>query len=330
MFRLFFIVLLIAFSLSAADELPSWNEGKAKQAVIEFVQTTTDPQSSHFIQPDDRIVAFDQDGTLWVEHPIYAQAAFALDRVKQLAPDHPDWKEKEPFRSILSGNEGEITKFQEHDWVEIIAATHAGMSNEDFLQIVTDWFAKVKHPRFQQPYTKLTYQPMLELLNYLRTHGFKTYIVTGGGQEFVRSYSQSVYSIPPEQVIGSSIVTKFEYEKGGIPSLVRVPKVFFNSNYGDKPVGINLFIGKKPSMAVGNSDGDKEMLEWTQGKDSAKLMMLIYHDDEKREYCYGPAGALPDTHVGTFSEALMLDAKKNGWIIVSMKDDWKHIFSFDK
>lgn len=331
-FFIFYYFFLLNFSsLMAQDnQLPSWNNGLAKQAIIEFVHATCDPTSSKYVQPADRIATFDQDGTLWVEHPLYTQAMFALERIKELSANHPEWKDKEPFKAIISGNKQEIAKFGEHDWTLIIAATHSGMSTENFLQIAGQWLAAAKHPRFNQPYTKLIYQPMLEVLDYLRANAFKTYIVTGGGQEFVRVYSQSVYGISTEQVIGSSIATKYEYQQNDKPLLMRLPKVFFNSNFSDKAIGINLFIGKRPYAAFGNSDGDREMLEWTQAGEGKRLMMLVYHDDPEREYAYGPAGGLPDTSVGTFSESLMTEAKKKGWIVISMKNDWNRIFPFNK
>lgn len=321
-----FVLLLMIGSLWGSDPLPSWNEGSAKKAILAFIESTTARGSSHYVEANERIAVFDQDGTLWVEHPIYPQGMFALDRIQTLASAHPDWKNQEPFKAILEKNLEEIKKFEEHDWAKIIAATHSGMSIDQFLQIAAEWLEKSKHPRFHQPYTKLIYQPMLEVLNYFRANGYKTYIVTGGGQEFVRAYSQPVYGIPPEEVIGSSIKTKFESQKEGPPILMRLPEMFFISNYGDKPVGINLFIGKKSFAAFGNSDGDREMLEWTQEGGGKKLMMLVYHDDPEREYAYGPAGGLPNTTVGKFSDSLMEEAKKNDWIVISMKKDWKKIF----
>lgn len=323
-----FLVLFLSviFSLHGIDPLPSWNEGKAKKAIIEFVASTTNSSSSDYVDPSERIAVFDQDGTLWVEHPIYPQAMFALDRIKKLAPAHPDWKNQEPFITILENNREKIEKFDENDWAKIIAATHAGMSTDQFAAIAAEWLEQSKHPRFHQPYTNLIYQPMKEVINYFRANGYKTYIVTGGGQEFVRTYSQPVYGIPPEEVIGSSIRTKFEYQPDGKPALIRLPELFFIDNYSDKPVGINLFIGKKSLAAFGNSDGDREMLEWTQKGEGKKLMMLIHHDDPVREYAYGPAGGLPNTKVGTFSDSLMEEAKKRDWIVISIKNDWKRLF----
>lgn len=323
-----FLFIHYAPLLAQNNPLPSWNEGPAKQGILEFVGQISDPESPHYISPSDRIATFDQDGTLWVEHPIYTQAIFALDRIKILAPSHPEWNHEEPFKSILEGNQQAIAKFNEEDWQLIVAATHAGMSTEDFLDIVKQWLMTAKHPRFKQLYTKLVYQPMREAIDYLRANSFKVFIVTGGGQEFVRAYSQSIYGTEPEQVIGTSVTTHYEYQNGR-PVLMRLPKVFFTDNYAGKAIGINLFIGKRPCAAFGNSDGDKEMLEWTQGGNGLRLMMLVHHDDPEREYAYGPAGGLPDTHVGKFSDLLLFDAKKRGWIVISMKRDWKRIFAFE-
>jgi len=321
--------LALALSAQAADPLPSWNDGPAKKAIVEFVRATTDKSSPKYVEPEDRIATFDQDGTLWVSHPLYTQAMFALDRVRELVPKHPEWKNKEPFKAVIAGDREAIAKFSESDWEVIVAATHAGMTNEAFQEIVKQWLATAKHPRFKRPYTELVYQPMIEVMDYLRANGFKTYIVTGGGQEFVRVYSKRVYGIPPEQVVGSSILTKYEY-RDGKPVLMREPKVFFVDDHAGKAIGINLFIGKRPYAAFGNSGGDREMLEWTTAGEGARLAMLVLHDDAEREYAYGPAGGLPDTKVGTFSQALMDEAKKSGWIVISMKNDWKRVFAFEQ
>jgi phosphoserine phosphatase len=305
--------------------LPSWNDGAAKQVIVEFVGAVTTEGGPEFVPPEDRIATFDQDGTLWVEHPLYTQAMFALDRVAELAPEHPEWKSKEPFKAVLTGDREAMAKFGEGDWAEIIGATHAGMTTEQFLKIAGDWLAKAEHPRFKRPYTELVYQPMLEVMDYLRESGFRTYIVTGGGQEFVRIYSEEVYGVPVEQVVGSSIATKYEY-RDGEPVLMREPKVFFIDDHTGKAIGINLFIGKRPYAAFGNSGGDREMLEWTGAGAGARLMMLVLHDDAEREYAYGPANGLPDTKVGPFTQVLMDEAKQKGWVVISMKNDWKTIF----
>jgi hypothetical protein len=323
------LLLVVPQAYAQTDPLPSWNDGPAKVAVIQFMQAVTDNSGPQYVAPEDRIATFDQDGTLWVEHPLYTQGVFALDRVKALAAEHPKWKTEEPFKSVLADDHAAMAKFGERDWAQIIAATHAGMTTEEFLTIAGQWLATAKHPRFQRLYTNLVYQPMLEVMQYFRDNGFKTYIVTGGGQEFVRVYSDRVYSVPPEQVVGSSIATKYEYVDGK-PVLMRLPKVFFIDDHAGKAIGINLFIGKRPYAAFGNSDGDREMLEWTGAGKGVRLMMLVHHDDSEREYAYGPAGGLPDTKVGTFSEALMTETKNKGWIVISMKRDWKVIFPFEK
>ena len=320
---------LVVPAQAAGDPLASWNDGPAKQAILSFVAATTDKASPEYVRPEDRIATFDQDGTLWVSHPIYAQAMFALDRVHELVAKHPEWKKKEPFKAVLAGDREAMGKFTEQDWAEIIAATHAGMSTEEFLGIAKQWLAAAKHPRFQRPYTELVYEPMLEVMNFLRANGFRTYIVTGGGQEFVRIYSDGVYGIPPEQVVGSSIATKYEV-RNGKPVLMREPKVFFIDDHTGKAIGINLFIGKRPNAAFGNSGGDREMLEWTQAGDGARLMMLVLHDDAEREYAYGPANGLPDSKVGTFSQSLMDEAKQRGWVVISMKNDWKTVFPWSR
>jgi phosphoglycolate phosphatase-like HAD superfamily hydrolase len=327
--RLAILVLSIAdWRASAADDpLPSWNDGPTKEAIVAFVQAVTEEGGADFVPPEDRIATFDNDGTLWVEHPLYTQAAFALDRVAALAPQHPEWKEQEPFKAVLAGDREAMAAFTEGDWAKIVAATHAGMTSEAFLETVRTWLATAKHPRYGRPYSELIYQPMLEVMEYLRASGFRTYIVTGGGQEFVRVLSEQVYGVPVEQVVGSSIATKFDY-RDGKPVLVREPEIFFVDDKVGKPVGINLFIGRRPYAAFGNSTGDREMLEWTGAGVGARLMMLVLHDDAEREYAYGPANGLPDTKVGTFPQELMDEAKQKGWTVVSMQQDWKHVFTF--
>lgn len=313
----------------ADDPLPSWNEGAAKAAILDLVSKTTTEGGRDYVVPADRTAVFDQDGTTWVSHPLYGQALFALDRLAELAPEHPEWKDTEPFKTVLDGDHEAMAKFTEKDWFEIVAVTHAGMTSTDFAKIVADWLPKSKNPIFKRPVTELVYQPMIEVMDYLRASGFRTYIVTGGGQDFVRVYSKPVYGIPTEQVIGSSIVTKYEMVDGK-PVLMRDPKLFFNDDFDGKAVGINLFIGKRPQIAFGNSDGDKEMLQWTTAGDGARRGFLVLHDDAKREVAYGPVDGLPDTKVGTFNQALMDSAKGSGWIVISMKNDWKRIFAWEE
>src|SRR5271169_1285043 len=316
-------------SVAEENPLPSWNKGAARDAILSFVKETTEKSSSKYVEPKDRVATFDQDGTLWTEHPLYTQAMFALHRLGTMAPQHPEWKETEPFKSVLTGDREAMSKFTEKDWMEIVAVTHSGMGTEEFLALVRQWITTAKAPRFNRLYTDLVYQPMFEVMKFLREKGYRTYIVTGGGQEFVRVYSERVYGVPPEQVVGSSIVTKYD-DTSGKPVLMREPKAFFVDDGPGKAIGINMFIGKRPYAAFGNSSGDQQMLEWTQAGDGARLMMLVHHDDGDREYAYGPGGGLPDTHVGTFSDALMTEANKRGWIVISMKDDWKHIYAFEK
>jgi phosphoserine phosphatase len=319
--------LLSATSKSAAPEaaqsLPSWNDGPAKQAILDFVHTTASQAP-----PEERIATFDQDGTLWTEHPVYSQAMFALERTHTLAPQHPEWKDQEPFKSVLANDEAAIAKFSERDWAEIVFATHAGMSQTDFQEIVKQWLATAKHPRFKRLYTELVYQPMREVMDYLRANGFRTYIVTGGGQDFVRAYAQRVYGVPPEQVIGTILSLNYEI-KDGKPELIRLPKLLLDDDHAGKAIGIDLFIGKRPYAAFGNSTGDREMLEWTGAGEGARLKMLVHHDDAEREYAYGPAGGLPDTKVGTFDQSLMDEAKAKDWVVISMKNDWKRVFEFE-
>jgi len=329
-------VLALAAGLACAagataetDPLPSWNDGPAKQAILSFVQATTDESSPDFVPPSERIATFDNDGTLWVEHPLYTQLAFALDRVKALAAEHPEWKDQQPLKAVLDGDLKALAAAGEKGLLELVMASHAGMSTAEFEAIVTDWLAKARDPRFKRPYTELTYAPMVELLRYLRANGFKTYIVSGGGIEFMRPMTEAVYGIPPEQVVGSSIKTKYEMQDGK-PVLMRLPEVDFIDDKTGKPVGINQFIGRRPVAAFGNSAGDQQMLEWTGAGSGKRLMMLVFHDDAEREYAYGPANGLSDTPFGTFPQSLMEEADKKGWIIISMKKDWARVFAFDK
>jgi phosphoserine phosphatase len=331
LYALIFVFASICSSLAiaqATDPLPSWNDGKAKQSIVAFVEKVTTPGSPDFVPAAERIATFDNDGTLWPSHPMYTQLAFALDRIKALAPQHPEWKSKQPFKAVLDNDLKALGAAGEKGMVELVMASHAGMSTAEFEAIVTDRLDKARHPRFKRRYTELAYQPMLELLTYLRANGFKTYIVSGGGIEFMRPMTEAVYGIPPEQVIGSTIQTKYEL-KGGKPVLMRLPKVHFIDDKAGKPVGINEFIGRRPIAAFGNSAGDRQMLEWTGAGSGSRLMMLVFHDDSKREYAYGPANGLPDTKFGTFPQSLMEEAKKRGWVVISMKDDWKRIFAFE-
>jgi hypothetical protein len=312
------------------DQLPSWNDGPAKTAILDFVKTTTDKSNPRFVLPEDRIATFDQDGTTWVEQPIYSQVLFAFDRVAELAPQHPEWKTKLPFKAIVTGDKEAMARFTLKDIEAIAMATHTGMTTDAFQAIVKDWMAKAKHPRFDKPVSQMVYQPMLEVMKYLRDNGYRTYIVTGGGQDFVRGYAQRVYGIPPEQIVGSALDLQYEYNKGGQGVLMRDPKLLLNNNGAGKAEDIYLFIGKHPKAAFGNTDGDRQMLEYTQAGGGASLEMLVLHDDATREYAYGPAQGLPNSKVGTFPQALYDEAKTKGWTVISMKNDWKNIFVFDK
>jgi hypothetical protein len=324
---LFFVAAVACFAAAAraADPLPSWNEGPTKQSIIEFVEKVTTEGSPDFVPVEDRIATFDNDGTLWVEQPMYTQLAFALDRVKTLAPQHPDWKTTQPYKSVLDGDVQGLLAMGDKALLAIVATTHAGMTSDDFEKIVTDWVATAKHPRFKRLYTECVYQPQLELLAYLRADGFKTFIVSGGGIEYMRPWTVRVYGISPPEVVGSSIVTEFQI-KDGKPVLMRLPKVNFIDDHAGKPVGIGQHIGQRPILAFGNSAGDREMLEYSTGGDGPRLGLLVYHNDGDREYAYGPAGGLPNSKVGTFPQDLMDEAEKKGWVVVRMKDDWKQVF----
>src|SRR6516225_6011761 len=326
----------LPFSASAQAQttqdasLGSWNEGPTKQAILDFVRATSDQSSSKFVPPEQRIATFDQDGTLWVEHPVYSQIVYCLDQVPALAAKDPKLKNVEPFKTVLSGNREAIVKLSLHDLEKILFVTLSGMSVDDFEAEVKKWLVSAKDGRWKRPYTELIYQPMLEVMQYLRTNGFKTYIVTGGGQDFVRVYSERVYGVPPEQVVGSAEGTKYGYQKDGTPFLTKEPKLLLNDDKAGKPEGIHLMIGRRPRAAFGNSDGDRQMLEYTGAGDGARLMMLVMHDDAQREYAYGPAQGLPETKVGAFSQSLYDEAKKKNWIVISMKNDWKRVFAFDE
>ncbi|WP_245427509.1 HAD family hydrolase [Roseiarcus fermentans] len=322
---------LFAASGARADEaapLPSWNDRPAKQAILAFLRAATDPASTDFVPAEDRIAAFDQDGTLWVEHPIYTQVVYCLDRVPGLVKANPHLAKVEPFRTALTGDLERIGKLSLRDLETIAAATLTGMDVETFAAEAKAWIEAAHDHRWKRFYTDLVYQPMQEVLGLFRANGFKTFIVTGGGQDFVRVYSQRVYGIPPEQVVGSALGTQFGYDKAGRPILTKEPKLLLNDDHAGKPEGIHLEIGRRPHAAFGNSTGDREMLEYVKSGGGARLMMLVLHDDAKREYAYGPARGLPDTRVGSFPAALDDQAKRDGWVVVSMKDDWKRIFAF--
>jgi phosphoserine phosphatase len=326
------LVAALAFTTTvarAADPLPSWNDGPAKTAIVEFVAKITTAGSPDFVPVPERIATFDNDGTLWSEQPVPVQLLFALDRVKELAPQHPEWKAKEPFASLLKGDLKTALAGGDHALLELIMATHSGMTTVEFEQIVEDWIATAKHPKTGKLYTEMVYQPMLEVLAYLRANGFKNYIISGGGIEFMRPWTEQVYGIPPEQVVGSSIKTKFEM-RDGKPVLLRLPVLNFNDDKADKPIGINEHIGRRPIAAFGNSVGDQQMLEYTQGGSGARFELLVLHDDAAREYAYGPALGMPDTKLGAFTPALYEQAKKAGWTVASMKTDWKQIFPIDQ
>ena len=308
-----------ASAQAPTDVLPSWNEGPSKQAIIKFVARVTRQGGPDFVPPAERIATFDNDGTLWVEHPMYTQLAFALDRVKAMAPLHPEWKDKQPFKAVLDGDTKALAESGQRGVGELITATHAGMTTEEFQKIVTDWLATARHPRFNRPYTELVYQPMLELLDYLRANEFKTFIVSGGGVEFMRPWTERVYGVPPEQVVGSSIKTKFEM-RDGRPTLFRLPEMNFVDDKSGKPVGINEYIGRRPIAAFGNSDGDLQMLQWTTMAGRARLALIVRHTDAEREYSYDR-----DTPFGRLDKALDA-ASMNQWIVVDMKKDWKVIF----
>jgi hypothetical protein len=303
----------------AADPLPSWNDGAAKSAIVEFVNKVTKQGSADFVPEPERIAVFDNDGTLWAEKPMYFQLIFAIDRVKALAPKHPEWKHEEPFASLLKGDVKTALAGGEHAALEIVMATHAGMTTAEFGKIVKEWIATARHPTTQRPYTEMVYQPMLELLSYLRANGFKTFIVSGGGIEFMRPWTDEVYGIPPEQVVGSSIKTKFEM-RDATPVLVRLPEVNFVDDKGGKPVGINEHIGRRPIAAFGNSDGDLQMLQWTTAGEGPRFALFVHHTDGEREWAYDR-----NSSVGRLDKGLDA-AKAKGWTVVDMKNDWKVIY----
>jgi phosphoglycolate phosphatase-like HAD superfamily hydrolase len=328
--RRFLLALAIAGLAAAggearaqADPLASWNDGAAKKAIVDFVQRTTTDGGAEFVPSPERIAVFDNDGTLWTEQPVYFQFAFAIDRVKQLAAQHPEWQSREPFKSILTGNMAGLAASGEKGLLEVIAATHSGMTTGEFARTVTDWMANARHPRFKRPYLDLVYQPMIELLAFLRGHGFKTFIVSGGGVAFMRPWTEKVYGIPPEQVVGSSDVVKFVMQQPDKPVLMKEAKVEFIDDGPGKPVGINRFIGRRPIFAFGNSDGDQQMLEWTAAGSGARFMGLVHHTDAEREYAYDR-----QSHIGKLDKAWD-EAVRRKWTVVDMKADWKAIYPFE-
>ncbi|MEI2298144.1 HAD family hydrolase [Ensifer sp. MJa1] len=330
--RLAGLLLLLATVLGApatgttadapAGDLSSWNDGDAKAAIVDFVTRVTSEGGADFVAPEDRIAVFDNDGTLWTEQPAYFQALFAADRVKAMAPEHPEWKDKEPFASLLKGDMAGVAASGEKGIVDLVMATHADMTTDEFSKIVTDWFASAKHPRFNRPYNEITFLPMRELLDYLRANDFKTYIVSGGGIEFMRPMTEQMYGIPPEQVVGSSITTKYELD-GDAPVLKREAKIDFIDDGPGKPVGINTFIGRRPIFAAGNSDGDYEMLRWVTTGSGPRFGMIVHHTDGEREWAYDR-----QSHVGKLDKALT-EAEQRGWLLVDMKNDWRKIYAFE-
>ena len=323
------LVLIGGSPLGAAEPakseaLSSWNDGAGTKAIIDFVARVTREGGPDYVTPAERIATFDHDGTLWAEQPIYFQIAFAMDRVKALAPKHPDWKTKQPFKAVLDRDIKALAALGETGFLKIMAATHTGITTDDFAKIVADWIATARHPRFDRPYTDLVYQPMLELLSFLRANAFKTFIVSGGGVEFMRVFTERVYGIPPEQVVGSSGVVRFQLRKDGKPVLVKDAKIEFVDDGPGKPVGINRFIGRRPIFAFGNSDGDQQMLQWTADGSGARFMGLVHHTDAEREWAYDRKSP-----VGRLDKALD-EAKAKGWTVANMKTEWKKVFAFDK
>ena len=315
------VPLTSRFAAAQADPLPSWNEGRSKSAIQDFVAAVTREGTPDFVPASERIATFDNDGTLWCEQPMYVQLAFALDRVKALSGQHPEWKHKEPFQAVLDNDLVSLAKAGEKGMVELVMATHAGMTTAEFEKIASDWIASARHPKFNRSYTDLVYQPMLELLAYLRANGFKTFIVSGGGIEFMRPWSERVYGIPPEQVVGSSIKTQFKIDKG-VAELIRLPAIDLIDDGPGKPVGINSHIGRRPIAAFGNSDGDFQMLQWATLSPGKRFGLIVHHTDAEREYAYDRKSSF-----GKLDKALDA-AESNGWTVVSMKDDWKRVFNF--
>jgi phosphoserine phosphatase len=311
---------VIAAHAQQVDPLPSWNAGISKARIVAFVQAVTDPGGKDFVAPADRIAVFDNDGTLWSEQPMYFQLAFALDRVRALAPRRPEWKTKQPFKAAIESDMKTLAAAGEHGLLELVAASHAGLTTDEFAAVVKDWLATARHPKFKRPYTELTFAPMVELLAYLRANGFQTWIVSGGGIEFMRVFAEQAYGVPPQQMIGSSLELKYEL-RNGQPVLVQQPKVAFIDDKAGKPVGIQKAIGKRPIAAFGNSDGDFQMLEWTTSAPGARLGVLVRHDDAEREYAYDRKSSMGKLDRG------LDEAGPRGWTLISMKDDWKQVYA---
>ena len=322
------LVASAAAQSAGSDPLPSWSDGPAKQAILTFVRDTTKPGGAKFVAPEERIACFDQDGTLWVEKPIYTQIVYCFDRVPALVKAKPALADEEPFKTVISGDRARIAKLSMDDLIKIVGATLTGMDVEVFRDEVLNWIAQARDPRWKRPYTDLVFRPQIELLRYLRAGGYKTFIVTGGGQDFVRAYSEGVYGIPPEQIVGTAGAVKYRYDAEGKPILVKEPKLLLNDDKAGKPEGIHLVIGRRPRFAFGNSSGDREMCEYTTAGDGARMAMLLLHDDADREYAYGPAQGLPDSKIGTFPQTLYHEAQAKGWSVVSMKKDWNRVFAW--
>jgi len=318
---LLFLALVHGIAGAVEDPLPTWNDGAAKKSMLLFVEKVTTEGSTDFVLPAERIAVFDNDGTFWAEQPIHFQVQFALDRVKALAPNHPEWKTRQPFKSLLEGDKQAFAMGGEKAILEVMAVKHTGMTTEEFDGIVKDWLAKTTHPRFKRPYNEIVYQPMLELLAYLRANGFKTFIVSGGGVEFMRAWVEKLYGIPPEQVVGSMGKQKFEL-RDGKPVIVKLPAVDFVDDKEGKPIGIQKFIGRRPIVAFGNSDGDHQMLQWTAAGGGSRFMGLVHHTDAEREWAYDRT-----SHIGKLDKALD-EANAKGWTVVDMKEDWKRVFPF--
>ena len=317
---LLLVALAAPAAYSQADPLPSWVAGSARARIVAFVESVTVPGGKDFVPAADRIAVFDNDGTLWAEQPMYFQLAFAIDRVRAMAPKHPEWKEKQPFKAAIEGDVKTLAASGEHGLVELVMAAHAGMTSEEFAQVVREWTKTARHPKLGRPYTELTYKPMRELLDYLRANGFATYIVSGGGVEFLRVLAEELYGVPPERVIGSSIKTKYEV-RDGKPVIVRLPEIDFIDDKAGKPVGIHKFIGRRPIAAFGNSDGDFQMLEWSTSASGARLGVFVHHDDAEREFAYDRKSS-----IGRLDRGLD-EAGKRGWLVVSMKNDWRAIYA---